>query len=175
MSDPPIINESTSFVQIDTTGLTGGSYALVYVSSTTIPGQVVTVRDQTGSLSTPQAIVVSTVGGSFFSDGAYSTVLQQRYASLTLHSEPAGLDWAYINTSPFADPNAPAVAKTLATRALEATATARVTALASTASATAVGVEIGGPGAVADWDAPAHFSTLYVNLFSAYQASSASD
>ena len=55
-----IINESTAVVQVDSSGLQNGQTQIIYVSSTTIPGQLVTVIDATGFLSSPQSILIST-------------------------------------------------------------------------------------------------------------------
>ena len=108
-----IVNESTAVVQIDSSGLQNGNYRTVYVSTTTIPGQLVTVMDATGFLSSPQVILLSTVGTTF-SDGSYSTLLTQRYSYVTLVSKD-DLTWSHVSESPFPDPKENALYKSLDT------------------------------------------------------------
>ena len=114
-----IVNESTSVINVNTRGLSapGNPTAIVYVSTTTTPGQFVTIRDQTGTLSTPQSILISTTGGASLHPvphagiGATSTILNQRFSYLSLQSDPAGSDlWRPVNVSPFPDPLATAAA-----------------------------------------------------------------
>jgi len=97
-----IINESTAVVQIDSSRLQNGDYVTVYVSTTVIPGQLVTILDATGYLSSPQAVLLSTVGTTF-SDGSYSTVLNQRFSYISLVSRLDGT-WSYANESAFPKP-----------------------------------------------------------------------
>ena len=97
-----IVNESTAVVQIDSSRLQNGNYVTVYVSTTIIPGQLVTVLDATGYLSSPQAVLLSTVGTTF-SDGSYSTVINQRFSYVTLVSRVDGT-WSYANDSHFPNP-----------------------------------------------------------------------
>ena len=99
-----IINESTSVVQVDSSRLQNGDTNIVYVSTTTIPGQLVTVIDATGYLSSPQSLLLSTVGNStFFADGSFSTILNQRFSYVTLVSQDEQT-WATVNASHFPDP-----------------------------------------------------------------------
>jgi sugar lactone lactonase YvrE len=109
----PIVNESTSVINVNTRGLDspGNPTAIVYISTTTTPGQFVTIRDQTGTLSSPQAILISTTGGASLHPiphagiGTTSTILNQRFSYLSLQSDPAGSDvWRPVNVSPFPDP-----------------------------------------------------------------------
>ncbi len=92
-----IINESTSVIQIDTSGLQNSMTAVVYVSSTTIPGQLVTVIDSTGYLSSPQSILLSTVGTATLAGGGF---IQQRYGYISLISEDTNT-WHVINCNSF--------------------------------------------------------------------------
>lgn len=85
----PIINESTSVIQIQT------SSSVVYLSSTTTPGQMVTVVDATGFVSSPQKILISTVGTS-----APPLFIQQRFGYVTLVSENNNT-WTPVNCNSF--------------------------------------------------------------------------
>jgi len=99
----PIINESTSIVQVDSSGLQNGNVNIVYVSTTTIPGQLVTVVDATGFTSSPQSILLSTVGTALFSDGTTTTSIRQRFGYITLLSENSG-NWSIVNSASFPNP-----------------------------------------------------------------------
>ena len=89
-----IINESTSILQLDTSGLQNGASLPVHVSSTTIPGQLVTVIDARGYLSSPQSIVLSSVGTTV------SGFIQQRFGYLTIVSQDSNT-WAAVNCNSF--------------------------------------------------------------------------
>ena len=89
-----IINQSTSILQLDTSGLQNGATLPVYVSSTTIPGQLVTVIDATGYLSSPQSIVLSSVGTTV------SGFIQQRFGYLTIVSQGQNR-WTTVNCNSF--------------------------------------------------------------------------
>ena len=96
MSGVPIINESTSVIQINSTG----DSSVVYLSSTTTPGQIVTVFDATGFISSPQSILISTVG----TTTAPPLFIQQRYGYITIVSDDAGA-WAPVNYNSFPTPS----------------------------------------------------------------------
>ena len=104
-----IVNESTSVVQIDSSGLQNGQTSIVYVSTTSIPGQLVTIMDATGYTSSPQSILISTQATQF-SDGTFSTLIQQRYGYLTLVSQPNNT-WTVVNSNSFLNPNLPSFYK----------------------------------------------------------------
>jgi hypothetical protein len=103
-----IVNSLTSFVQVDSSGLENGGTAVVYVSSAAIPGQLVTILDATGYLSSPQAIQISAID-SVFQGG--SPLIQQRFGFVTLHGDMN--TWTVINENSFPDPTADAVYKSL--------------------------------------------------------------
>ena len=84
-----IINESTSVIQVYAPGV-------VYLSSTTIPGQIVTVMDATGIISSPQSVLISTVG----TVSAPSTFIQQRFGYVTLISQNTNT-WVPVNCNSF--------------------------------------------------------------------------
>ncbi|NBV77046.1 hypothetical protein EBR66_02715 [bacterium] len=95
MSGVPIIDQSTSVIQINSTG----NSSVVYLSSTNIPGQLVTVFDATGFISSPQSIRISTVGTT-----APPLFIQQRYGYITLLSEGPDI-WAPVNYNSFPTPS----------------------------------------------------------------------
>ena len=84
-----IINESTSVIQV---------YAptVVYLSSTTIPGQIVTVMDATGIISSPQSVSISTVGAVT----APPLSIQQRFGYVTIASQGTNT-WIPVNYNSF--------------------------------------------------------------------------
>ena len=86
MATPVVVNGDTSLVLINTRDLTAGQSAVVLLSSISYPGRTVTVRDSVGFLSSPQTIVISTLGGVKFADGTNSVVITQPYGFLTVTS-----------------------------------------------------------------------------------------
>lgn len=94
------INESTSVVAVKTKQLTVGQSTIVYVSSTSDVGQLVSVFDIQGYLSAPQSILVSTTDGIDFGPGISSFRIQQRFGFTTLRSESTSR-WSIINENAF--------------------------------------------------------------------------
>ena len=88
-----IINESTTVIQVFTP-------SVVYLSSTTIPGQIVTVVDTTGAISSPQSVIISTVGAAT----APSMFIQQRFGYITLISQDTN-NWLPVNCNSFPTPS----------------------------------------------------------------------
>ena len=101
--EDPIINESTSVVQIDSSGLQNGQTQVVYLSTTTIPGQMVTVTDATGFISSPQSILISTVATATVVGNARLRI-QQRYGYITLVARDA-TSWVPVNCNSFPTPS----------------------------------------------------------------------
>ena len=99
-----VVNKYSSLIPLNTRQLVGGSSILVYVSTTTEVGQIITVRDVDGFLSSPQSIVVSTVD-SLISGGISSITLQQRFGYVSLRSASSN-EWTIINENHFSEPNA---------------------------------------------------------------------
>uniref|UniRef100_A0A6C0DC38 Peptidase S74 domain-containing protein n=1 Tax=viral metagenome TaxID=1070528 RepID=A0A6C0DC38_9ZZZZ len=95
-----IVNPSTSVVLLDTSVLTTGQSAIVLLSSSTIPGRNITIRDSAGYLSTPQTIIVSTMNGIRFLDGTSSIETSQANTSLTFTSHDPQT-WMIVNTFGF--------------------------------------------------------------------------
>ena len=158
-----IVNESTSVIQIDSSGLQNGQASVVYVSSTTIPGQFVTILDATGYVSSPQSILISTVRGTAFSDGASTISIKQRYGYLSLVSQGENT-WSLVNTNSFPDPLA-----AITYRALDAptitTSTVVASSFVSTTNANTIGLTVQSTAQLA---AQAFASTLFVNALPQY-------
>lgn len=101
MPTPQIqINASTSVVLVDTSVLTAGGVAVVLLSSIQTPGRVITVRDSTGYLSTPQTIIVSTTNGVAYSDGTSSIAITQPFGFISFESRDS-YSWNIVNTFGF--------------------------------------------------------------------------
>ena len=94
------INASTSVVLVDTSVLTAGGVAVVLLSSIQTPGRVITVRDSTGYLSTPQIILVSTTNGVVYSDGTSSIAITQPFGFISFESRDSS-SWNIVNTFGF--------------------------------------------------------------------------
>ena len=165
-----LVNESTSVIRVDSSGLQGGAAAIVYVSTTTIPEQLVTVIDATGYTSSPQTILLSTTGGAMFSDGTWSTSISQRFGYITLVSQ--GLtEWSITNSAAFSNPVAPALYKSLDAGTVNTYAT-QVTGLVSTGTAAIRGVTA---ASSLVGTRTLFTSTLYINSVSSFLASRPND
>lgn len=97
------INESTSVVAVKTKQLTAGQTSIVYVSSTTDIGQLVTVFDVQGFLSAPQSILVSSTQDCDLGSGISSVKIQQRFGYVTLRSM-THTHWNVVNENAFRTP-----------------------------------------------------------------------
>ena len=113
------INASTSVVLVDASQLTAGQSAVVLLSSVQTPGRVITVRDSTGYVSTPQSIIVSTMSGTKFSDGTSSISITQPFGFISFESRDA-FSWNTINTFGFPLYQTIANVKSLATSTITA-------------------------------------------------------
>ncbi len=111
------VTASTSVVLVDTSVLGANQSTIVYLSTATTPGQVVTVRDALGYLSSPQSILVSTAGGVLFTDGTSSLRFTTPYASASFSADGPGT-WNIINTFGFPLNNTVANVKSLAASTL---------------------------------------------------------
>ena len=166
----PIVNESTSVIRVDSSGLQDGDVNIVYISSTTIPGQLVSIVDATGFTSSPQAILLSTVGSAQFTDETSSTRITQRFGYLTLVSQDSD-NWAIVNRAAFSNPMAPAIYKSLDAGTVN-TYTTEISGLLSTGTA-----RIGGVTVTSDFigGAASYTSSLYVNAVSSFLATRPND
>ena len=164
-----IVNESTSIVQVDSSGLQNGQVNVVYISTTTIPGQIVTVIDATGFTSSPQSILLSTTGGAEFSDTSSTTSIRQRFGYITLHSESSS-KWSIVNAAAFSNPNSANSYKSLDTGTVNAYLT-NATGEVSTATLATTSVSAGTNAIVTAM----YTSTLYINTVSSFLASKPGD
>ncbi len=170
MSQAGLINDSTSVVQIDTSQLQSGATAIVYISTTANPGQFVTVRDQTGYLSSPQSILLSTTGGARLNGSATaSSLIQQGFGFESLVAQ-TGSNWITVNENDFREPSAVYRYKNLATTTLNIN-TFQATGLASTLKADTLSLEAASTVSMATL----YESTLYVNTYPEFIQSGPSD
>ena len=104
MSEPIVVNQSTSVVQVDTSTLVYPNSAVVLLSTLTAPGTIITIRDITGYASTNRGIAVSTTKGVHYLDGPGCNVynINQPYGFLTVTPRTSNV-WAVINTFAFPD------------------------------------------------------------------------
>jgi len=101
------VTAATSVVLIDSSLLTPPiENAIVYLQHGS-PGQIVTIRDSTGYLSTPQTIIVSTVGADpsnpnpvTFLDGTTSILITNPYGYVTVSSKDENT-WTLANSFGF--------------------------------------------------------------------------
>lgn len=98
-----LINSNTSVVPIHSRILSTGEFSRVYLTSTTNIGQIITIRDMEGYLSTPQAIQVSTVAGTRITGGISTLRIQQGYGYITLRAISSN-EWSPIDENAFRDP-----------------------------------------------------------------------
>ena len=97
MSTPStIVNSNTSIVPVYCRNLIGQH--IVYLSTTAIVGQLITVRDMDGYLSSPQTILISTTEDAFITGGISSTTLQQGFGYATLRSA-GNSEWTIVNVN----------------------------------------------------------------------------
>jgi hypothetical protein len=99
-----LVNSNTSVIPIKTNTLSTGEYALVYLPTTSNIGQLITIRDTFGYLSSPQAILVSTTGGASITGGVNPIRIQQGYGYVTLRSETVS-NWSIIDQNAFSTPS----------------------------------------------------------------------
>ena len=127
-----IVNSDSSLISLNTQTLQGGSSIIVYVSTTTETDQFITIRDVDGFISSPQSIIISTVGCSI-TDEAQPIVLQQRFSYLSLQSISSNI-WTIVNKSAFFNPSLDYTTKDLNTLNLNVLSNANVQNYVSTIS-----------------------------------------
>jgi hypothetical protein len=98
-----LVNSNTSVIPIKTNTLSTAEYVLVYLPTTSNIGQLITIRDSFGYLSSPQAILVSTTGGASITGGTNPIRIQQGYGYVTLRSESTS-KWSIIDQNAFSSP-----------------------------------------------------------------------
>jgi hypothetical protein len=91
-----IVNKDSSLVAVNSIPY------IVYLSTTSEVGQIITVRDVDGLISYPQSAIISTVGCTL-TDGLSTLYIRQKFGYFTLKSLSPSL-WTIINSSAFQDP-----------------------------------------------------------------------
>jgi len=155
------VNESTSVILVDSSRLQNGEVGVVYISTTTIPEQLVSIVDATGFTSSPQAILLSTIGGAKFTDGTFSTNITQRLGYITLVSE--GANWAIVNRAAWSNPLVPSFYKGVDAGTVNTYITDILGSL-STGSARVSGLD----ARTVSGNSQFYISTLYLNSFSSF-------
>lgn len=114
MAQQVYVNASTSVVQIDSSQITTGAPAIVYLSSIYAPGTLITIRDIAGYASATKSIVVSTTEGLHFLDGTQvsSYSITQPYGFITVNPKTSTI-WALMNTFAFPDQSAAALVNSI--------------------------------------------------------------
>jgi len=161
-----IVNTSTSIVAIPTRNLNFGQSTIIFVSSTTDIGQLVTIFDIEGFLSTPQRIIVSTVSGTNFGPGVSSILLQQGFSYLTLHSVSTN-KWNIANENAFPVADISYYTRGLQFSTLNVTDNFIVTSSITTSNAQIVAQTAYSSGVVV---APIFVSSIVINNYSNYLA-----
>lgn len=93
------VNESTSIIQLDAFNTPPGWSTIVFVSSSKVGGHMVTIRDQTGFISTPKRFLVSSTRDIFLSTGISTLEFNQPFSYISLVSLTSTL-WTYVNLPP---------------------------------------------------------------------------
>ena len=108
------VNASTSVVQIDSSQITTGAPAIVYLSSIYAPGTLITIRDIAGYASATKSIVVSTTEGLHFLDGTQvsSYSITQPFGFITVNPKTSTI-WSLMNTFAFPDQSAAALVNSI--------------------------------------------------------------
>jgi hypothetical protein len=108
---------STTLVQVDSNTIQS-PYTPVLLNAVSYPGQLVTVLNTLSSLNIlTEPIVVSTVSETYFSDGSFSTLLQQPQGFVTAQTLLPN-QWTFLNSYPFRDQAVSAGVQTLTTSSL---------------------------------------------------------
>lgn len=106
------VDRFTSFVNVDTLGFPIYSTAVVYLSSLSIPGRIVSIRDSTGGLGPEKFITVSTSQGVSFINGTNSASFNAPYGYITCTNQSPTI-WNITNTYGFPTQSTPAYVDTL--------------------------------------------------------------
>jgi predicted acyltransferase (DUF342 family) len=143
MDQQVVVNASTSVVQIDTSQITAGSPAVVYLSSIYAPGTLITIRDIAGQASATKSIIVSTTSGVNFLDGAQvsSYSITQPFGFLTVNPKTSTI-WALMNTFAFPDQSAAALVNSITATNATASTIYSYQALISTAAISSISANI---------------------------------
>ena len=95
-----VVSTNTSLVLLDTEYISTNSTLVILLSSISIPGRIVTIRDSTGFLTSNRTITVSTTKGISFINNTTTTVLAAPYSFVTFaNTDP--YTWVLQNTFGF--------------------------------------------------------------------------
>lgn len=102
------ITDTVSLILLDTSkgsNITPGvtNNFITYISSSTVPGRIATVRDATGYVSTGNFILLSTTKNVFFADGSSTLSITQPFGFVSFSSRSTN-QWSVLNTFAFPDP-----------------------------------------------------------------------
>jgi hypothetical protein len=99
------ITSNVNLLLVNSSTISLNAPYIAYVSSTSIPGRIATVRDAVGLVSSPgRLIIVSTLKDVRFSDGTSSITISQPYGYISLSSRDKNT-WDIINTFAFPMPS----------------------------------------------------------------------
>jgi hypothetical protein len=99
------ITSNVNLLLVNSSVITLNNPYIAYVSSTTVPGRIATVRDATGLVSSPgRLIILSTLKDVLFSDGTSSITISQPFGYISLSSRDKNT-WDIINTFAFPQPS----------------------------------------------------------------------
>ena len=76
---------------------------ITYISSSTVPGRIATIRDATGYVSTGNFILLSTTKNVYFADGSSTLSITQPFGFVSFSSRSTN-QWSVLNTFAFPDP-----------------------------------------------------------------------
>ena len=162
-----LINESTSVIKIDKSVLLNGNSTIVYLSSTTLPGQIASVIDADGVASSSNPILISSSYGVTFSSNPI--LIQQRFGYITLNSVDSS--WVVVDSNAFYDTQTDYSPKGLASFSTSINSL-QATQFVSSGRAYVNHVDFLNSLTV---NQRVFTSTLYVNAYSAYTSTSYSD
>jgi hypothetical protein len=114
-----IVDKNTSFVLVDTL-FPIQSTAVVYLSSVSIPGRIVSIKDSTGGLGPTKFITVSTSKDVLFANGTNSASFNAPYGFMTCTNQSPSA-WTITNTYGFPTQSTPAYTLSLRSESIEAT------------------------------------------------------
>jgi hypothetical protein len=97
------VNSNTSVIPILSRNLSTGEYSLVYIPPTDEVGQMITIRDMDGYLSTPQYFLISTTSNALITGGVSTLKIQQGYGYLTLKAKSSA-EWSIVDQNAFPNP-----------------------------------------------------------------------
>lgn len=99
MATARYVNESTSVIQLDGFNTSPGWSTVIFVSSSKVVGHLVSIRDQTGFISSPRRFIVSSTKDISLGGGISTLIFGQPFSYLSLIAETSTL-WSIANLPP---------------------------------------------------------------------------